>query len=120
MCSLLTGTDCPYDVVLNYPFYIVSLIASMSTGACVFLTMCTTKVCTAYLAWPRVATSRVHAGANYLSLVVATELGGVVDPIAERLATSAILRVARPAGGRLARLVVHLRELVGQQKHELF
>lgn len=48
VCSLLTGTDCPYDVVLNYPFYIVSLIASMSTGACVFLTMCTTKVCTAY------------------------------------------------------------------------
>jgi hypothetical protein len=35
-------------VVLNYPFYIVSLIASMSTGACVFLTMCTTKVCTAH------------------------------------------------------------------------
>ncbi|ELR24895.1 uncharacterized protein ACA1_175710 [Acanthamoeba castellanii str. Neff] len=56
--SLLTGTDCPYDVVLNYPFYIVSLIASMSTGACVFLTMCTTK--SSVVLWIRLLSGLRH------------------------------------------------------------
>lgn len=45
-CSFLTGTECEYDPVLNYPFYLVTLMASLSTGVCIFLSMCTTKVCT--------------------------------------------------------------------------
>jgi hypothetical protein len=43
-CSLLTGTECEMDGALSFPFYIVSLVASLSTGVCIFLTMCTTKV----------------------------------------------------------------------------
>ncbi len=45
-CSFLTGTECEYDPVLNYPFYLVTLMASLSTGVCIFLSMCTTRVCT--------------------------------------------------------------------------
>ena len=44
-CSFLTGTECEYDPVLNYPFYLVTLMASLSTGVCIFLSMCTTRVC---------------------------------------------------------------------------
>ncbi|ELR24894.1 Frizzled/Smoothened family membrane region protein [Acanthamoeba castellanii str. Neff] len=42
-CSFLTGSECDYDPVLNYPFYLVTLMASLSTGVCIFLTMCTTR-----------------------------------------------------------------------------